>query len=76
MDGGGQDGATRAGLPESIHIRTFHGVSLVDGVTLLLASSRPLDGQDLEAIRAAAAPLIGILAQRQLIPPREQGESP
>ena len=45
-------------------------------MTLLLASSRPIDDDDLEAIRSAAAPLIGTLTHSQLIDPREEGETP
>ena len=59
---------------DDLHPQTFHGVPLADGVTLLLASSRPIDGQDLEALRAAAAPLIDTLTRRQLISPREDGD--
>jgi DNA-binding transcriptional MerR regulator len=61
---------------ELISPTVFHGVPLVDGVTLLLASSRPIDAEDLEAIRAAAAPLIGTLTHRQLIRSSAEGESP
>jgi DNA-binding transcriptional MerR regulator len=57
-----------------IRPNVFHGVPLVDGVTLLLASSRPIDGEDLEAIRAAAAALIDTLTHRQLIRSTAQGE--
>jgi DNA-binding transcriptional MerR regulator len=64
------------GLKEMIRPTVFHGVPLVDGVTLLLASSRPIDAEDLEAIRAAAAPLIGTLTHRQLIRSRAEGEPP
>src|SRR5262249_20160924 len=56
--------------------QTFHGVQLVEGASLLLASSRRLDERDLEAIRTAAAPLIDTLTRRQLIPIREEGEPP
>jgi DNA-binding transcriptional MerR regulator len=71
--GVGREEETEARPSEKTRPQTFHGVPLVDGVTLLLASSRPLDGQDLEAIRTAAAPLIGTLTHRQLISPREEG---
>ena len=37
--------------------QTFQGVPLAEDVTLLLASSRPLDARHLEALRSAAAPL-------------------
>jgi DNA-binding transcriptional MerR regulator len=54
--------------------QTFHGVPLGDGVTLLLAASRPIDAADLEAIRTAAGPLIETLIRRQLIHPHPEGE--
>jgi DNA-binding transcriptional MerR regulator len=53
----------------------FQGVPIADGVTLLLAASRPIDEGDLKAIRAAADPLIGTLTDRQLIRARTEGES-
>jgi DNA-binding transcriptional MerR regulator len=59
---------------EATRPQTFHGVPLVDGVTLLLASSRPIDPMDLEAIRTAAGPLIDTLLRRQLIQTRVEGE--
>jgi DNA-binding transcriptional MerR regulator len=60
---------------EPVHSQTFHGIPLVEGVTLLLASSRPIDIPDLEAIRAAAGPLVETLMRRQLIHPSEEGET-
>lgn len=60
---------------EQIRSQTFHGVALVNGATLLLTSSRPLDIADLEAIRAAAGPLIETLMRRELIHLREEGET-
>jgi DNA-binding transcriptional MerR regulator len=62
--------------PGPIRSQTFHGVPLVDGVTLLLAASRPIDVADLEAIRAAAGPLLETLMLRQLIHTNEEGETP
>ncbi len=56
--------------------RTYFGVPLRDGVTLLLVPSRPLDDDDVEAIRSAAAPLIRTLTRSHLIDPREGGEDP
>lgn len=41
------------------------GVSLADGVTLLLEVDRSLDEQDVEALRSAAAPLLKILKTLQ-----------
>jgi DNA-binding transcriptional MerR regulator len=43
------------------------GVPLDDGVTLLVEAERPLDELDVEALRAAAAPLLKILRTRRLI---------
>lgn len=43
------------------------GVPLDDGVTLLLEAERSLDEVDVEALRAAAAPLLKILRTRRLI---------
>ena len=73
--GGGADRLTGDRQAEPIRSQTFHGVPLVDGVTLLLASSRPIDAADFEAIRTAAGPLIEILLRRQLIHPHEEGDT-
>jgi DNA-binding transcriptional MerR regulator len=61
--------------PEASRPQILHGIPLVEGVTLLLASSRPIDLGELEAIRAAAGPLIDTLLRCQLIQPRVEGES-
>jgi DNA-binding transcriptional MerR regulator len=71
-----ESGRRDACTTTQIRPQAIQGILLVDGVTLLLASSRPLDGPDLEAIRAAAAPLIDTLTERQLISYPEEGESP
>ena len=63
------------GSAEPVHSQTFHGIPLVDGVTLLLSSTRPIDVKDLEAIRSAAGPLIETLLRRQIIHPHEEGET-
>jgi len=68
-------GRTDARPPEESRLQTFHGIPIVEGLTLLLASSRPIDDTDLEAIRAAAGPLIDTLLRRQLIHPRVEGET-
>ena len=73
---GCDDQRTDARPAETIGPQTFHGIPLVEGVTLLLASSRPIDMRDLEAIRTAAGPLIDILLHRQLIHTRAEGETP
>jgi DNA-binding transcriptional MerR regulator len=43
------------------------GLPLSDDVLLLLTPARPADEADLQALRAAAAPLLKLLAQRRLI---------
>jgi DNA-binding transcriptional MerR regulator len=43
------------------------GVTLADGVTLLLEADRSLDEQDVEALRSAAAPLLKILKIRRIV---------
>jgi DNA-binding transcriptional MerR regulator len=43
------------------------GVPLGEGVTLLLQDARSLDEQDVEALRAAAAPLLKILRTRRVV---------
>lgn len=48
---------------------TLVGVPLAPGVTLLLSAGRPVDEQDLEALRSAAAPLLKCLTARRLLGP-------
>jgi DNA-binding transcriptional MerR regulator len=48
-------------------VSTLQGVTLDDGITLLLPASRPLDDDDLQAIRAVAAPLLKLLERRRLL---------
>lgn len=49
---------------------TLQGVPLTDDVTLLFAAGRSLEDDDLEAIRASAAPLLQLLHTRRLLRPR------
>jgi DNA-binding transcriptional MerR regulator len=56
--------------------RALFGVPLLEGVTLLLSPSRPVEVHDVQAIRAAAGPLIRTLTRSRLIDPREGGENP
>ena len=49
------------------------GLPLSDEVTLLLEAIRTLEEDDIEAIRAVAAPLLTLLQRRRLIRPRPQG---
>jgi DNA-binding transcriptional MerR regulator len=48
-------------------VQSLTGVALEDGVTLLLQAARPLDEQDVEALRSAAAPLLKLLRLRRMI---------
>ena len=49
----------------------LQAVPLGDSAVLSLITSRPIDGEDIEAIRAAAAPLLKFLEKRRLLGPRE-----
>ena len=51
----------------------WQGVPLAGGALLLLEPPRPLDEQDLSAIRTAAAPLLKLLEARRLLRPRQEG---
>lgn len=52
----------------------LQGVPLADNVTLLLSTLRPLETDDLEALRAVAAPLLKLLHARRLLGPRPEGD--
>jgi DNA-binding transcriptional MerR regulator len=55
------------------HPQTLQGVLLADDVTLLVASARPLESEDLQALRSAARPLIELLVELNILsPPREE----
>jgi DNA-binding transcriptional MerR regulator len=54
----------------------LQGVSLGDDVILLLPSFRPIEDDDVPAIRAAAAPLIHLLHKRRLLRPRPERRTP
>jgi DNA-binding transcriptional MerR regulator len=56
-----------APVEAEMSVSTLHGVPLADGVTLLLSAARPLEEDDLEAIRAVAAPLLKLLERRRLL---------
>jgi DNA-binding transcriptional MerR regulator len=54
----------------------LQGVPLGDEILLVLAAARPVEEDDLSAIRVAAAPLLKLLETRRLIGPRpERGPS-
>src|SRR5262249_61118542 len=48
------------------------GIRLDDGVTLLLSPARPVEPDDLEAIRVVAAPLLKLLEKRRLLRPHPE----
>src|SRR5262245_15551708 len=51
---------------------SLQGVRLDDDVTLLWPPARPVDPEDIEAIRTVAAPLLKLLAKRRLLRPRQE----
>jgi DNA-binding transcriptional MerR regulator len=61
--------------PEPPALRALAGVPLAAGATLLLEAARPPDEHDLEAVRAAAAPLLRLLRARRLLA-AERGDTP
>src|SRR5262245_57194749 len=52
----------------------MQGVRLSADVSLMLEAARPLDNDDLEAIRVVAEPLLKLLARRRLLPAHPEGE--
>jgi DNA-binding transcriptional MerR regulator len=52
------------------HPQTLQGVPLAENVTLLLASSRPITGEDFEAVRSVSRPLIDLLVKLDILTPR------
>jgi MerR HTH family regulatory protein len=55
--------------PEAQDVLPLQGVRLGEGATLLLDAARPLAEDDVEALRAAAAPLLKLLEARRLLGP-------
>jgi DNA-binding transcriptional MerR regulator len=50
--------------------RSLQGIALAENVTLLLASSRPLESEDLDALRSVCRPLIDFLVKLEITPSR------
>ncbi len=50
--------------------QSLQGVTLAENVTLLLASSRPLKSEDVDALRSVSRPLIDLLIKLEITPPR------
>jgi DNA-binding transcriptional MerR regulator len=69
-DSGGQP----AQHPGIVAPAVMQGIRLDDDVTLLLTSIRPVEDDDLQAIRAVAAPLLKLLKTRRLLGQSNQGE--
>jgi DNA-binding transcriptional MerR regulator len=64
--------AIEAAPPADDRPQSLQGVTLAENVTLLLASSRPLRSEDLEALRSVSRPLIDLLVKLEITPPREE----
>jgi hypothetical protein len=64
-----ENGGSNLNLP-------YQGIPLDDDVLLLLAPIRPLEEDDLPAIRAAATPLLKLLHTRRLLRPRQERGTP
>ena len=56
--------------------QSLQGVPLREQITLLFAPLRPLTEEDVQALRAAAGPLLKYLEKRRLIDPRLEKENP
>ena len=54
----------------------LQGIPLDDDLLLLLSPERPLEPEDIEAIRAAAAPLRQLVEERRLCRPRRERRAP
>lgn len=67
-------GIPEPGTEDSAHAPTaqLQAVRLDGAAVLSLATSRPIDGDDIEAIRVAAAPLLKLLEKRRLLGPRQK----
>jgi DNA-binding transcriptional MerR regulator len=52
--------------PDRPTVAQLQAVQLANGVTLLLGTARPLDGEDLLALQAAARPLLAVVHTRGL----------
>lgn len=62
--------------PAQPEVARLQALQLGDGVTLLLGAARPLDGDDLAALQAAAQPLLAALRGRGLAGPTTRRELP
>ncbi len=70
-----REGQPEPAAPAGWDALPLQGVALGPGVTLLLAASRPVEEDDVAALRAAAAPLLKLLEARRLLgPDQERGK--
>ncbi len=70
-----RDGAFWKELPAPAEVpQTLQGIRLADGVTLLIPAARTPEPDDIEAIRAVAAPLLRLLHQRRLLGQPAKGD--
>jgi len=53
-------------------MQPLQGICLDEQVTLLVAPARPLENDDIEAIRTVAAPLLKLLHKRRLVRPSDE----
>jgi DNA-binding transcriptional MerR regulator len=53
-------------------LRPLQGIPLGPAVALLFAPARPLDDNDVEVLRQAAAPLLKLLRKRRLLGPHDE----
>jgi len=51
---------------------SWQGVSMAEGLLLLFEPTRPLDEDDVAALRTAAAPLLKLMHTRRLLRPRKE----
>ena len=68
--------AAEARSDQAATSQLLQGVPLGDDLVLLLSPARPFEPDDLEAIRAVAAPLRMFLQQRRLWQPRSERSAP
>jgi DNA-binding transcriptional MerR regulator len=67
-----EPGAPPANTDTKSRLIDLQGIRLDDGVTLLLSPARPVEPDDLEALRTVAAPLLKLLEKRRLLRPHQE----
>ena len=65
-----------AGAADAVALAgTMQAIGLADSAILVLGSLRPIDEDDIMAIRSAAGPLVKLLEKRRLVGPRGEREN-